>query len=189
MNIQNHHNPQDRILVEKILAGDKAAFGAFVKDTERLVTQVIFKMINGGEDRKDLAQEVYLKAYKNITGFRYESKLSTWIARIAYNACINHLEKKKLLLHDDIGMLDNRNDAASSGTLDLKQRNEIIRLAIEKLPPVLKTLITLYHTEDLSYAEIQEITRLPEGTIKSYLFRARKALKENLLRQYKKEEL
>jgi RNA polymerase sigma factor (sigma-70 family) len=189
VNIHNHHNPQDRIFVGKVLAGDTAAFGIIIKNTEGLVAQVIYKMISNGEDRKDLSQEVYLKAYKNLKTFRFESKLSTWIARIAYNTCLNHLEKKQLWLQDDIELADKLATSATSSALDLKERSAIISAAIEKLSPILRTLVTLFHNEDVSYAEIQQITDLPEGTIKSYLFRARKALKENLLQHYKKEEI
>ena len=189
VNDQNHHNLQDRILVEKVLAGDTGVFGIIIKNTETLVAQVIYKMITGKEDRKDIAQEVYLKAFTNLPGFRFDAKLSTWIARIAYNTCFNHLEKKKLLLIDDLNFPNKMINNTANWELDLKETSVIISAAIEKLPPILKTLITLYHNEDLSYAEIQQITEMPEGTIKSYLFRARKALKENLLQHYKKEEL
>ncbi|HTE12549.1 MAG TPA: sigma-70 family RNA polymerase sigma factor [Chitinophagaceae bacterium] len=189
MNDQNHHNLPDRDLIEKVLAGDAGAFGLIIKNTEALVAQVIYKMISNKEDRKDIAQEVYMKAYKNLPGFRFESKLSTWIARIAYNTCLNQLEKKKLLLLDDIELPEKLVNHTAALELDMKERSVIISAAIEKLPPILKTLITLYHNENLSYAEIQQITELPEGTIKSYLFRARKALKENLLQHYKKDEI
>ncbi len=64
-----------------------------------------------------------------------------------------------------------------------------MRAEIEKLPPIYRTLITLYHNEELTYEEIIQITTLPEGTVKNYLFRARKALKDGLLRQYKKDEI
>jgi RNA polymerase sigma-70 factor (ECF subfamily) len=70
-----------------------------------------------------------------------------------------------------------------------KDLSEILQAEIEKLDPIYKTLITLFHNEELSYDEIAQITDLPEGTIKSYLFRARKALKKSLLMNYKKEEL
>jgi RNA polymerase sigma factor (sigma-70 family) len=189
VNDQYHHSLQDRALVEKVLAGDTRTFGIIIKNTETLVAQIIYKMIAGREDRKDLAQEVYLKAYTNLPGFRFDAKLSTWIARIAYNTCFNHLEKKKLLLLDDIDLSKKMAISINAAELDLKERSAIISTAIEKLPPILKTLITLYHNEDLSYAEIQQITALPEGTIKSYLFRARKALKEYLLQYYKQEVL
>jgi RNA polymerase sigma-70 factor, ECF subfamily len=189
VNVQNHYNQQDRILIEKVLAGDADAFGTVIKNTEGLVAQIVYKMIGNKEDRRDIAQDVYLKAYKNLSSFRSEAKLSTWIARIAYNACLNYLEKKKLLLLDNIDVTEKLASNNTGFALDQKQSSVIVGAAIEKLPPILKTLITLYHSEDLSYAEIQQITNLPEGTIKSYLFRARKALKENLLQHYKKEEL
>lgn len=189
VNIENHYSPQDQILVKKVLAGDAGSFGMIIKNTEALVAQVIYKMVTNSEERKDIAQEVYLKAYKNLPGFRFQSKLSTWIARIAYNTCLNHLEKKKLMLVDDIEFQENMLSYTATPVSDLKERSAIINAAIEQLPPILKTLITLYHNEDLSYAEIKQITDLPEGTIKSYLFRARKALKENLLLHYKKEEI
>ena len=189
MNVQNHYNQQDRILIENVLTGDADAFGTVIKNTEGLVAQIVYKMIDNREDRRDIAQDVYLKAYKNLSSFRSASKLSTWIASIAYNTCLNHLEKKKLLLVDNIDFTEKLAGNNTVFALDQKESSEIVSAAIEKLPPVLKTLITLYHNEDLSYAEIQQITNLPEGTIKSYLFRARKALKENLLQHYKKEEL
>ena len=189
MNDQNHYNLQDRILVEKVLAGGANDFSIIIKNTEALVAQIIYKMIAGKEDRKDIAQEVYLKAYKNLPGFRFDAKLSTWIARIAYNACLNHLEKKQLLLMDNFDFTEKLASNTTVFVLDQKESAVIVGAAIEKLPPILKTLITLYHNENLSYAEIQQITNLPEGTIKSYLFRARKALKEHLLQRYKKEEL
>lgn len=189
MNVQNHYKQQDRILIEKVLAGDADAFGTVIKNTEGLVAQIVYKMIGNKEDRRDIAQDVYLKAYKNLSSFRSEAKLSTWIARIAYNACLNYLEKKKLLLVDNIDFTEKLAGNNTAFALDQKESSIIVGAAIEKLPPILKTLITLYHNEDLSYAEIQQITNLPEGTIKSYLFRARKALKENLLQHYKKEEL
>jgi RNA polymerase sigma-70 factor (ECF subfamily) len=70
-----------------------------------------------------------------------------------------------------------------------KERSEILTMEIELLPPLYKTLITLYHNEELSYAEIAQITALPEGTVKNYLFRARKNLRENLLRKYNRQAL
>ena len=83
------------------------------------------------------------------------------------------------------------NDSDYNSELNLyeKQRAEIVRAEIERLPPVYRTLITLYHNEELTYEEIKQITSLPDGTVKNYLFRARRALKDGLLRQYKKDEI
>lgn len=201
----NKQNIQtDQYWIDKVLGGDTNAFSSIIQNTEGLVTQIVFKMISRAEDRKDIAQDIYLKAFKSLPGFRYQSKLSTWIAQISYNTCLTYLEKKKLIL------LDNRDEHTEpdDDSLELvggksvlvlfnqtendifqRELNEILKSEIELLSPLHRTLITLYHSEELSYEEIARITQLPEGTVKSYLFRARRSLKDNLLRKYKKEEL
>ena len=193
----------DQLLVDKVLCGDTNAFKFIMKNTEGLVAQIIFKMIPNSEDRKDIAQNIYLKTFQKLRSFKFQSKLSTWVGQIAYNTCVNYLEKKKLVL------LDNKNDDNESADEALeilsnkfhqfnneteefifkKELSEILKIEIDKLSPVYKTLITLYHNEELNYSEIAEITELPEGTVKNYLFRARKTLKDNLLLTYKREAL
>ena len=194
----------DRYWIDKVLGGDTNAFASIIQNTEGLVTQIVFKMISRAEDRKDIAQDIYLKAFKSLPGFRYQSKLSTWIAQIAYNTCLSYLERKKLVLLDQVQENNDPDEESlelankksvvnlfNSTENDIFQRelNEILKSEIEQLSPLHRTLITLYHNEELSYEEIARITQLPEGTVKSYLFRARRSLKDNLLRKYKKEEL
>ncbi|MEI6945871.1 sigma-70 family RNA polymerase sigma factor [Paraflavisolibacter sp. H34] len=194
-------NSTDRQLVNRVLAGDKAAFGLLIRNTERLVAQIVTRMIPNPEDRKDKAQDIYLKAYKSLPSFQFDAKLSTWIARISYNACLDELRKKKLVFPDnlpggeeDYGQLppDDSVFAGGRSADDLLLRKDlsgILQAAMEQLPPVYKTLVALYHQEEMSYEEIGNITGLPGGTVKSYLFRARKALKNYLLRHYKKADL
>ena len=160
----------DKSLVTQVLNGDKLAFGVLVRQTEALVVQVIYKMIDNAEDRRDLAQEVYLKVYRGLPGFQFNSKLSTWIAQIAYNSCFNHLEKKKLVLMEDLtGGL--KQDDSESGSfvetiavaeamqqqiLQRKQLSEILQRCLQSLPPLYRTLVTLFHQEELSYEEIMQ---------------------------------
>jgi RNA polymerase sigma factor (sigma-70 family) len=186
----------DKELIEKVLSGDTNAFAAIIKNTEVLVAQIVFKMVENKEDRKDMAQEIYLKAYKNLPRFRFGSKLSTWIAQIAYNTCFDHVRKKKLVLQDNFDDDDKKGQQRNivlaqdpNAGVFKKELSAILKAEIEKLSPIHKTLITLYHNEEMSYEEIAQVTQLPEGTLKSYLFRARKALKNSLLQHYKKEEL
>lgn len=191
----------DRDLIKKVLDGNSSAFEAIISNTKGLVIQIIYKMVRNHEDRKDLAQEVYLKVYDKLDGFKFNSKLSTWIATITYNTCLNYLKKKKIPILD-IDKNEEKelwekisintfcySDNQTEAYIFKKERSQILTLAIEKLPPLYKTLITLYHNEELSYSEITDITGLPEGTVKNYLYRARKKLKENLSLNYKKEEL
>lgn len=195
---------QDKELVNSVLRGEPQAFATIIKNTEGLVAQIVFKLITNAEDRKDIAQDIYLKAYKSLSGFKYQSKLSTWIGKIAYNTCFNFLDKKQLVLLDNTVPENEKQESAlefmtnkflgvsnitTETTLIRTERLEIVQSAIEILPPLFKTLITLYHYEELSYDEIAEITSLPVGTVKSYLFRARKSLKDTILLKYKEEEI
>jgi RNA polymerase sigma factor (sigma-70 family) len=202
VNNQFGNHPADKILVDKVLNGSSHAFKDVIKNTEGLVAQIVSKMIPNKEDRKDLAQDIYLKAYHKISGFKFQSKLSTWIGQIAYNTCLNWLEKKKPILlnskeeesgEKSLEMLSNKlmigGVLESEKLISRKELSGILEFEINRLPPIYKTLITLYHNEELSYEEMVQITGIPEGTVKSYLFRARKILKENLLAKYKKESL
>lgn len=201
MSQSNESSNADRHLVERILGGDQHAFGILIKNTEGLVSQMVFKMINSPADRKDIAQDVYLKAFKHLSGFRFQSKLSTWIGQITYNRCLQYLEKKKFVLLDNFN--DDEQDQIDKfrqkeNTIDMNETEKImyhkdlsgiLTVELDKLSPIYKTMISLYHQEELSYTEIAEITSLPEGTVKSYLFRARQKLKEHILSGYKREEL
>ncbi|WP_343067852.1 MULTISPECIES: RNA polymerase sigma factor [Hymenobacter] len=188
----------------QVLGGNTAAFGRLVQRTEGLVTQMVFKMIRHSADRPDVAQEIYLKVFKNLAGFKFQAKLSTWVGQIAYNTCLHYLEKKKLVLVD---LSEQRPDdlseegrsppvslVAGSGydpetALFDQDLAAILSTAIEQLPPLYRTLIALYHQQELSYEEIAQITSLPDGTVKNYLFRARKRLKEYLLASYQRDDL
>jgi RNA polymerase sigma factor (sigma-70 family) len=205
MHLPQGHSSTDQYLVDQVRKGDQRAFAQIIRQTEGLVAQIVFKMIPVPGDRQDIVQDVYLKAFSNLPGFRFNAKLSTWLGKITYNTCLHYLEKKKLVFLP--GANEQENEPADKlDQLNLQQQNfsqnnvekalsgkeltSILGTAIRTLsPPIYQTLITLYHQEELSYAEIAEITSLPEGTVKNYLFRARKALKENLLSNYKKEEL
>jgi RNA polymerase sigma-70 factor (ECF subfamily) len=194
------NNPEDKQLIDRILRGDTRAFGTIIRNTENLVAQIVFKMISSPEDRKDLAQDVYLKVYNNLSAFRFQSKLSTWIAQIAYNTCLSWIDKKKPQLAGNMNnedfarrLSESRFDSShgneSEAILSRRELSKILTREIDILPPLYKTLIVLYHNESMTYEELSQITELPTGTVKSYLFRARKMLKENLLIKYKKEAL
>ena len=95
MNYKHEDSQEYQYLVKRVLHGDTNAFST-IKNTEGLVTQIVYKMIPNSEDRKDIAQEVYLKTFQNLKSFRFQSKISTWIAQITYNTCLNFLDKKNL---------------------------------------------------------------------------------------------
>lgn len=197
----------ERELVRNILAGDARAFEQFVGRYQNLVSHIIFRMVSHRQDREELCQEVFMKAYQHLGKFRFHARLSTWIGRIAYHAAINHLHKMKVPLFDDeaAGSVraaearDRRNTLAqvSEGCFGahptpetLAERAEmqaLVQAEIERLPPVARTILTLFHHDQLRIREIAEIMRMPAGTVKSHLFRAREKLKNRLLSIYHHE--
>lgn len=186
---------ESNALVQKILAGDKNAFRTLIYENQRLVGHVVYRMVKSESDREDLCQEVFIKVYNNLGRFRFESKLSTWIARIAHNSCLNFLEKKKLPLYDDLGDEETKFEPVADVsfqpdiTLSKNNLSAILKKEIDKLPALYKTIVTLFHLDEMSYAEIGQTMKLPEGTVKSYLFRARKVLKERLQTGYDRGDL
>ena len=185
----------ERDLVRQILGGDTDAFEHLINNYEALVVHIVYRIVRSKEDREDICQEVFMKIYRNLAGFRFESKLSTWIARVAYNTSMNHLDKKREIpleefrpdletLDDLPGDRDLPDEIAED--MDISSR---LRSEIENLPPAYRSVLTLYHLEQMSYNEIGEIMGIPEGTVKSHLFRARKHLRARLLSRYRREDL
>jgi RNA polymerase sigma-70 factor (ECF subfamily) len=174
----------DAELVQQILNGNSNAFRFLVAKHQRLVLHVVGRIVQRQEDIEDICQEVFMKVYSKIGKFRGEAKLSTWIARIAYNTSISHLRKEDRdeLSYDErpalvAGETDESTHHQSIETAEIKN---YLMMKIEELPVQYRTVLTLFHLEEFSYREIEEITGMPEGTIKSYLSRARKILKEKL---------
>ncbi len=186
---------EDRALVNRVLAGETGAFEEFIARYQRLVAHVVFRMVDNQTDREDLCQDVFIALYRGLGDFQFKAKVSTWVAKVAYYRCLSHLDKAKVPLFDDItneethldqmpGEALSPADCAEVGDISAKVREEIAELPIH-----FRTVLTLYHLEQMSYQEIGEITDLPAGTIKSHLFRARKLLRTRLEAKYKPEDL
>lgn len=192
MDIQK--SEKDRILlVERILAGETEAFKVIIENYGRLVNHIVYRMIRNEADREDICQDVFLRVFKNLSSYRSDAKFSTWIGKIATNRCLDFLDKKSLPLADDNfeDAVESSPDTTDTPDIMAEQSNisELLKEKINLLPPIYKTILTLYHLDEQNYAEIGSIMNLPEGTVKSYLFRARKLLREKLTAQYNQEEL
>lgn len=181
---------EEKELVARIVKGDLRAFELLVKQYQRLVFHVVNRIVDNQEDTEDVCQEVFILVYKTLGKFRFESKLSTWIARIAYVTAINYLRKyRKHNTTDSAIEHFHFTDENPQNLLSKKEESNYVNMLINQMPEQYKTVLTLYHLSEFSYQEIEEITRMPEGTVKSYLFRARKLLKEKLGIYLKKELL
>ena len=175
----------DKALVSQVLAGEASAFRLLVERHQRLVMHMVARVVDQPEDREELCQDVFVRVYEKLGEFSFQSKLSTWIATIAYRHAVNHLRKQKMkwseLPEDDRwqerwGVAD-----TPAEVLEEAQWDEIVRQLIDQLPVQYRTVLTLYHLEHFDYREIGEATGMPEGTVKNYLFRARQLLKEKVI--------
>ena len=174
----------DEVLVEQILNGNSNAFRFMVAKHQRLVVHIVGRIVQRTEDVEDISQEVFIKVFRKMKHFRGESRLSTWIAKIAYNTSISHVRKqiKNERSYDESpGLVAHEKDEEfNQKSIEKEEAKKYLLEMIEELPVQYRTVLTLFHLEEFSYKEIEEITEMPEGTIKSYLSRARKILKEKL---------
>jgi RNA polymerase sigma-70 factor (ECF subfamily) len=184
----------DRALLDAIGRQERSAFERLVQRHQRLVWHVVQRLVRDPEDTRELAQEVFLRVHRTLHQFRGDSRLSTWIARVAWTVAVRHLQARRIeLVHplpapggegDDSPLPAAVLDAADP--LDLESRVAEAQLArrlheqIDRLAPLPRLLLTLYHLHEQPLAEIAAITGLPEGTVKSHLFRTRRLLREGL---------
>ncbi len=182
-------------LVDAVLAGNKSAYRELINRHRRLVEVIVARMVANEEDRRDLAQEIFVKVYERLDQFQRTAKFSTWISRVAINTCLNHLEKKRVPLYEDEVTNETTVDDCQLDTESphefAEDRNLAVRLSeeIDRLPVLQGTILSLYHLQEMSYTEISGLMKLPEGTVKSYLHRARNLLKRRLSDKYAPEDL
>jgi RNA polymerase sigma-70 factor (ECF subfamily) len=182
-------------LVQRLKRRDEAAFNELVRLYQGKIYRLVFRMIGDPGEAEDLAQEVFVTVFKSIDSFRGDSKLSTWMYRVATNHCKNrikylgrraHKQKKEF---DEVGDRDAIESASMSTSAtvprpddlaDARQTERIIRQALSELPEDQRELIVLRDIENMTYEEIKDVTGLPEGTVKSRLHRARLALQKRV---------
>ncbi len=179
----------EKKLVQRVLAGERSAFSELIKQYERLVAHVVYRLIDHTMDREEVAQDVFVKIFEKLSEFNFQSKLSTWIATIAYRHAVNTLKKNKK--HADNDSLDDITFDPFSEDIGFDQvdMNAFVQAAVEKLPTPYRAILTFYHLEGFSYQEIMEAMNMPEGTVKNYLFRARQKLRTLLEPHVEREKL
>ena len=176
----------DRALVDAVLANRPGAFERLVREYQGLCWHIIQRMVRHPEDARELCQDTFLRVHQCLHQYRYESALKSWIGRIAFTIALRHLQHKRIALvepggDDGESLVDSIGDgfdleAACADEETARHLHE----AIEALPPLQRTLLTLYYLEETSIPEIARITGMAAGTIKSHLFRSRLRLRDAL---------
>lgn len=170
----------DNYNVELVLHGDTAAFAALVNKHKDLVFTIAMNITRNREDAEEVAQDVFLNAFRKLEGFRKESSFQTWLYRIAYNESISKVRKKKIITMDldeetteTIPEEDLEEEIAG---LDEIQQKQVVAKILDKLPETDRVLVTLFYIDNLPVAEISAVTGLGESNVKVRLHRVRKKI-------------
>ncbi len=177
-------------LVKLAMNGDETAYAEIMNRYRKKVEVIVSKIVKQKSETEDLVQEIFTKAFTSISSFKSEFSFSTWLYKIATNHCIDFIRKRKIStfsLDEDYELEEDtiqREIPDWSKTPDRelfeKQRNEIIHEAINSLPEHYRKVIIMRHFEDKSYEEIAKELKLPIGTVKVHIFRARELLYKKL---------
>ena len=180
----------DEKLVALALAGDRDRFGELVQRYQSRLVNYLFRLLRNLDEAHELAQEVFLKVYQALDRYDPRYKFSTWIFRVAQNAAIDQIRKRRLKLvslsrPDDLDGDGHDWELPSQerdpyGELRNRERGDAIQAAVDSLPWDYRELIVLRHFGELPYEEIARLKEMPLGTVKNKLFRGRQALKEKL---------
>ncbi|MCL2277642.1 MAG: sigma-70 family RNA polymerase sigma factor [Treponema sp.] len=174
----------DQAIVRQIVSGQKDLFRLLVRQHEKAVYGMGISFFRNGDDASDFSQEVFLKAYRSLSGFEGRSRFSTWLYKIAYNTALNEVNRRKeyqSLAEEDAEKLVNRGETPEKLAIRGAAK-EAVRLAVNELPERFRICVDLFFFYDRSYQEIEAITGIPVNTVKSHVFRAKIILREKLER-------
>jgi len=192
----------ERALIKRLKRHDEAAFNELVRAYQAQVFRVVFRMIGDHAEAEEVAQEVFITVFKAIKNFRGDSKLSTWLYRIAVNHTKNRIKYLARRAHskkrefDEVGDRDAIESATMHTSAKLPRPDEmaqareaesLIQRALYELEADFRELVILRDVENLTYQEIGAISGLAEGTVKSRLHRARLALRERVIKMQKRK--
>jgi len=183
---------QDDIFhVQRVLAGNTAAFAFLVEKHSDMAFTIANKIVRNREDAEEIAQDSFIKAYQSLRYFKGDSKFSTWLYRIVYNAAISHTRRKKqdFTQLDERVMSDTTEDEIFENldALDTELQSKLVNEAINSLPADESAIVTLFYLKENSIDDISQITGLSVSNVKVKLFRIRKKLHEQLQMKMKFE--
>lgn len=181
----------DAELITRVLDGDTGAYRPLVERYQNRIHAMVFGMVRDGEEARDITQNAFIKAYQSLSTFRIESSFYTWLYRIAMNLAIDSVRKHKrrktssfdeavAARDEDGGILEVHHEESPQRALQRKQLQQRIFTALDELSDDQREVVLLREVEGLSYKEIAEAMDIPEGTVMSRLFYARKKLQQLL---------
>lgn len=188
---------RDITLIKLSQKGDTRAFGELVANYDAKVMNLAVSLLGSLEDARDVYQEIFTKVYKSLKNYRFQSEFYTWLYRITVNSCLTYrksrsrrLEKFPMKIEGNEEFIMSKPDYDSPDTdeaLMNDEMSEMVKKAVDQLPPKQRTVIILRHYHHKKIKEIAEIMDLNEGTVKGYLFRSVRTMKDILEPYYRGE--
>jgi RNA polymerase sigma factor (sigma-70 family) len=188
--VKSESRKEDSVLIHDALRGNQSAYKQLLKKYHDAIFNVIYRIVHDRDQVEDLTQEVFVKAFASLKNFNEEYAFSTWLYKIATNSSIDYIRKRKLdtfSIDKPIAMEESDYKYELPDTsfqpdrnIIQHQRNLLIEEAIKQLPEKYRRVIMLRHTEERDYAEIAKMLKLPIGTVKAHIFRARELLNKYL---------
>jgi RNA polymerase sigma-70 factor, ECF subfamily len=175
-------------IIERCLSGDQAAWESIVRLYRRKVFNVAYKFVGRHDQAEDLTQDVFLKLYKSLDTFDRRANFQTWLISVSRNLCIDHyraVRKERETINRDVDPADlapASPDTRADTQLEQRDRVALLRRALDTLAPTLRTAVMLRDIQELTYQEIADRLRLPEGTVKSRINRGRTELARQIQR-------
>ncbi len=170
----------DTELVQRVLGGDKSAFGAIVERHDRSLHMLVYAMVREAGITDDVLQETYIKAYRSLGKFKYNSSLKTWLCRIAYNATIDELRKAKRSAlatpDEDLNKVVDTDPTPESMSIN---RAELVQ-ALGQLSPQQRAVVLMVDGHEFSYGEVASVLGVSAGAVGFHLNKARSALRKQL---------
>lgn len=176
---KHRNHMEDKVLIDEILQGDTARYKFLVEKYQDKVAAVVMPLVQDRSIAEEIGQDVFVKFYRHLAKFRFESKLDTYLVRIALNLCYTHLKRKQRWRHIFSSSTEpteptNTLQASEFASLD---NAEAVHWAMQKLKPHERLVVSLRHLQEYSTKETAEILQVPIGTVLSRLSRAQQRLK------------
>jgi RNA polymerase sigma-70 factor (ECF subfamily) len=181
-------------LIERCLKGDQSAWDAVVRLYWRKVFNIAYKFVGRHDEAEDLTQDVFLKLFRSLRTFDRRANFSTWLISVSRNLCIDHYRSMRrehdVVAHDVDASAVARASPADSPHVALERRDRVslLRAALDRLTPSLRTAVMLRDIQELSYQEIADRLGVPEGTVKSRINRGRTELARQIARLRERQE-
>ncbi len=187
-----HTQTTDTDIISHVLQGNQNAYAMLVERYQNFVFTIVLRYVKGREDAEEVAQDVFIKAYRSLKDFKGTAKFSTWLYTITTTTCITFLRKKKLEIHSLdseklFGIADNIDGGMNANGIEQKSKVTMVNQAIRLLSPDDAQIITLFYKGEQTLEEIAQIIGIESNAVKVRLHRARTRLKEKIEKHFTEE--